>query len=637
MGMISKDTIEKVLASTDIVDLIGSYIPLKKAGASHKACCPFHHEKTASFNVSAAKQFYHCFGCGASGNAIGFVMAHEGLLFTDAVKRLATRAGVLIEEQQDDPKAQAARRSRGKLLDLHREAAAFFHERMLTDPSCQHARDYLKSRGFGKEMATRWEIGWMPEDGIAFLDWAKKHKYSGKELVASGLTALRDEARPSSGLYVRFRDRLMFPIRNEAGDVIAFSGRQLREDKRSGKYINSPETDIFKKSNVLFALDKAKKAILKEKSVILCEGQIDAISCHENGIENAIAPLGTAFTAQHARMLKRYAKTAVLCFDADNAGINACERAFRELAPEGLSVMVVQLPAGDDPDTFLRAHGSDAFRKTVAEALDFFEFKILVGKKNGRMDSAEGRAELSRECTELLATMSDAAARDQQLNVVSSMLALTSATFRSEIGKAIKRKAAQAKSSTRTQGQEPDQVQMTHVQAVPLDRTLAFLCQLALTSAPAQHFLAEQFETLHEAKAWVEGVGLLEKILSAAPDPGSSAAVNAFMAGLKLGEQMALHKEMGAEQMGTAIDGIQAAEQALGMLSSTVIQKRDAAVKAALKEPNLTPQRMMQLLEEAKEIAALLRWSGRSVYDDELPKETVKPIKKPWENWKKRN
>jgi len=637
MGMISKDTIEKVLASTDIVDLIGSYIPLKKAGTSHKACCPFHHEKSASFNVSAAKQFYHCFGCGASGNAIGFVMAHEGLLFTDAVKRLATRAGVLIEEQQDDPKAQAVRRSRGKLLDLHREAAAFFHERMLTDPSCQHARDYLKSRGFGKEMAARWEIGWMPEDGIAFLDWAKKQKYSGKELVASGLTALRDEARPSSGLYVRFRDRLMFPIRNEAGDVIAFSGRQLKEDKRSGKYINSPETDIFKKSNVLFALDKAKKAILKEKSVILCEGQIDAISCHENGIENAIAPLGTAFTAQHARMLKRYSKTAILCFDADSAGINACERAFRELAPEGLSVKVVQLPAGDDPDTFLRAHGSDAFRTAVAEALDFFEFKILVGKKNGRMDSAEGRAELSRECTELLATMSDAAARDQQLNVVSSMLALTSATFRSEIGKAIKRKAAQSKTSNRAQGQEADQDKMTHIQAVPLDRTLAYLCQLALTSAPAQHFLAEQFETLHEAKAWVEGVGLLEKILSAAPDPESSAAVNAFMAGLKLSEQMALHKEMGAEQMGAASDGIQAAEQALGMLSSTVIQKRDAAVKAALKEPNLTPQRMMQLLEEAKEIAGLLRWSGRSVYDDELPKETVKPIKKPWENWKSRN
>jgi DNA primase len=239
-------------------------------------------------------------------------MEHEGLLFMDALKRLATKAGVHLEEEPDDPNARAAKRSRGKLLDIHREASAFFHELLKTDPQCQHARDYLKSRGFGREMAERWEIGWMPENSRVFLDWARSKNYTGKDLCASGLASLKDEDRPANGLYVRFRDRLMFPIRNEVGDVIAFSGRQLKDDPRSGKYINSQETDIFKKSNVLFALDRAKKAILKEKAVILCEGQIDAIACHEGGVENAIAPLGTAFTAQHARILKRYAQTAVL-------------------------------------------------------------------------------------------------------------------------------------------------------------------------------------------------------------------------------------------------------------------------------------------------------------------------------------
>lgn len=631
MGLISKETIERVLASTDIVDLIGSYIPLKRAGTGYKANCPFHHEKTPSFNVSPHKQFFHCFGCGKSGNAIGFVMEHEGLLFMDALKRLATKAGVHLEEEPDDPNARAARKSRGRLLDLHREASAFFHELLKTDPQCQHARDYLKSRGFGREMAERWEIGWMPENSRVFLDWARSKNFTGKDLVGSGLASLKDEGKPANGIYVRFRDRLMFPIRNEVGDVIAFSGRQLREDPRSGKYINSPETEIFKKSNVLFALDRAKKAILKEKTVILCEGQIDAIACHEGGVENAIAPLGTAFTEQHARILKRYAQTAVLCFDADNAGVKACERAFRELAPEGLSVKVVELPAGDDPDTYLKAHGVEGFRKKVVEARDFFDFKIESARKNGRMENAEGRAELARESTELLAAMGDHAARDQQINVVSTLLGLGSATLREGISNAVRKAKLQAQRPAR--GQQEEQT-AAPVEPIPLDRTVGYLCHLALTSAPAQHFLSEQFETLHEAKAWVEGIALLEKILAASPDNSSSAAINAFVAGLRKSEQIALHKEMGSSPA-LAEDGIQAAEQALGMLSSIVLQKRDAAVKAALQEPGLSPERLRELLEEAKEIAGLLRWTGRSSFNDELPPETKKAEKKPWEKWKK--
>ena len=630
MGLIPKETIEQVLASTDIVDLIGSYIPLKRAGTGYKANCPFHHEKTPSFNVSPHKQFFHCFGCGKSGNAIGFVMEHEGLLFMDALKKLASKAGVHLEEEPDDPQARAARRSRGKLLDLHREASAFFHEQLKTNPDCQHARAYLKSRGFGREMAERWEIGWMPENPKVFLDWVRARKYSGNDLVGSGLASLKDENRPAGGLYVRFRDRLMFPIRNEVGDVIAFSGRQLREDPRTGKYINSPETDIFKKSNVLFALDRAKKAILKEKTVILCEGQIDAIACHEGGVENAIAPLGTAFTAQHARILKRYAQTAVLCFDADNAGVKACERAFRELAPEGLLVKVVELPAGEDPDTFLKANGADAFREKVGTARDFFDFKISFAKANGTLEAAEGRAQMARDCTELLAVMGDHAARDQQINVVATMLGLGSATLREGIVTAVRKAKVQAQRPVRGQEGEPEAV----VTPVPLDRTVGYLCHLALTSAPAQHFLSEQFETLHEAKAWVEGVGLLEKILAASPDPGSSAAVNTFIAGLRKGEQMSVNRLMGAGDAVPA-DGLQAAEQSLGMLSAVVLQKRDAAVKAALNEPGLAPGRMKELLEEAKEIAGLLRWTGRSTFDDQLPPETIKAEKKPWEKWKK--
>jgi DNA primase len=322
----------------------------------------------------------------------------------------------------------------------------------------------------------------------------------------------------------------------------------------------------------------------------------------------------------------------VLCYDADHAGVKACERAFRELAPEGLLVKVAELPAGDDPDTYLKHHGVEAFRERIAQAVDFFDFKIAMARKNGRFDSVEGRTELTRECTELLAVMGDPTARDQQLNIVASMLGVGSSTLRDSIGLAAKK--AKAQSSRAVRRNDPNQPEEEFIEAMPLDRTVAYLCQLALQSAPAQHFLNEQFETLHEAKSWVAGVGLLEKILAASPDPGSTAAINAFVSSLRKGEQLALHREMGTIDI-SADQGLQSAEQALGMLSSIVLQKRDAAIKAALNEPGISPERMLELLQEAKEIAGLLRWSSRSIYDDELPQETIKPEKKPWEKWKK--
>ena len=291
---------------------------------------------------------------------------------------------------------------------------------------------------------------------------------------------------------------------------------------------------------------------------------------------------------------------------------------------------VVELPSGDDPDTYLKAHGVEGFRKQVAEARDFFDFKIGSGRTNGRLETAEGRTELTRECTDLLAVMGDHAARDQQINVVATMLGLGSATLREGISNAVRKAKVQEQRPVRGQQEE----QTAAAEPIPLDRTVGYLCHLALTSAPAQHFLSEQFETLHEAKQWVEGIALLEKILAASPDTGSSAAVNAFVAGLRKSEQLALHREMGATPAASE-DGLQAAEQTLGMLSSIVLQKRDTAVKAALQEPGLSPERMRELLEEAKEIAGLLRWTGRSAFNDELPPETIKAEKKPWEKWKK--
>ena len=627
VAQISKENIEQVLSATDIVDLVNSYVPLKRAGTQFRANCPFHNEKTPSFYVNPARQSFHCFGCGAGGDAISFVRDYENLPFVEAVRKLAQRAGVQIREEEVDPEEERRRRSKGRLLDLHREAAEFFHQQLLKSPDAGHARDYLKSRGFGREMAANWQVGWMPENARVFLDWARERKFSGRELVDSGICYLKEEGNPRSGIRVRFRDRLMFSIRNEVGDVIAFSGRQLREDPNSGKYVNSPETVLFRKSRVLFALDRARKPILREKTALLCEGQLDVIACHERGIDHALAPLGTAFTRDHARLLRRYTSQVAICYDADAAGLAATARAFRELAPEGLGVRVVRMPAGEDPDSYLKQHGVEGFRGLLAGARGFFEFRLDMARDSGALDSAAGRAAALSECAGLLGIMSDFADRENQINVVAGLLQTSATALRQEIAR------LKARPQVR-QGEAPDGDAERTAPAEPtrMHRIVAFMCHLALTSAAAQHLLAEQYETLHEATPWLEGIPLLESILSAAPDPTSNAAVNAFLAGLPEPDRLALQREVALT--GAPDDGMLAAEHALSLLSGTVLQRRDASVKAALKQPGLTVERMMELLEEAKEISSLLRGIGqRSEFDDDLPPSTFRP-KVP--GWKKR-
>ena len=629
MAQIPKESVEKVLEATDIVDLISSYIQVKKAGSQFRANCPFHHEKTPSFYITPSTQRFHCFGCGKGGDAIAFVRDHENLPFVDAVKKLAAKAGVHIVEESSDPNAEQSGRSRGRLLDIHRQATAFFHELLMHDPGAKHARDYMKSRGFGSTMAENWSVGWMPDQPKLFLDWARAKKFTGRDLVDSGMASMREENNPRSGLYVRFQDRLMFPIRNELGDVIAFVGRQLRENKNSGKYINSPETLIFKKSKVFFALDRAKKAILQEKAALLCEGQLDAICCHELGIAHAIATSGTACTQQHAKILRRYTRNVLICFDADKAGLSATEKAFRELAVEGLAVRVVEMPSGDDPDSYLKAHGALAFRELLANAKEFFDFKLERGKATGLFNSAAERAEALNQCVEMLSLMSDFAARENQINIVATHLQTSSVALREAIAKWL---AKPKKTYAEPADSETDGRPMS--EPTRLHRIVAFLCHLALTSGQAQQFLAEQFETLHEANRWLEGIPLLEIILGMAPDPASHAAVNAFLASLPDADRLALARETSGLD-GVTTDGIQAAEQALSLLSATVLQRRDAAVKAELKQAGLSSERMIELLHEAKEISRLLRGIGqRSEFADELPASTWKP-KVP--EWKKKS
>src|SRR5438552_1931068 len=368
MGTIPSETIEQIAAANDIVEVIGSYFPLKRAGANFKALCPFHQEKTPSFTVSPSRQTFHCFGCGVGGSVFRFVMDYEHTDFPSAVHKLAAQVGITVVEARgaaDEDRQYEARRT---LLKLHAEAAEWFHNNLIKKEVGDAARKYLRARGITVETAKRWQLGYAPDGWDAFGSWARGRGYDVRDLIASGLVKVKDEsdstASEGSGTalrtahakasYDRFRGRIMFPICNDVGEVIAFSGRLLEDEQGAAKYLNSPETGLFRKGSVLFGLDKTKRALIDANCAVVCEGQLDLISLFESGITNVVAPQGTAFTESQARILKRFVNEVVLCLDADVAGKRAAERSLDALLQNDLIVRVAEMPAGEDPDSLVR-------------------------------------------------------------------------------------------------------------------------------------------------------------------------------------------------------------------------------------------------------------------------------------------
>src|SRR5256886_5112071 len=376
MGTIPAETNEQIDAENDIVEVISSYFPLKRAGANFRALCPFHQEKTPSFIVSPARQTFHCFGCGVGGSVFRFVMDYEHVDFPSAVRKLASRVGITVVEKGgagDEDRQHEARRT---LLKLHAEAAEWFHENLLKKEVAAPARDYLKQRGIDRQVAKNWQLGFAQDSWDAFLKWALDHGYTRSQLLQSGLVKPRDESQPHGEAYDRFRGRIIFPICNDIGEVIAFSGRLLKDEEGAAKYLNSPETPLFRKGSVLFGLDKTKRALIGANCAIVCEGQLDLISLFEAGITNVVAPQGTAFTESQARILKRFVNEVVLCFDSDAAGKKAAERSLDALLENDFIVRVVELPPGEDPDSLIRREGREQFEKRVLQARDFFDYRI---------------------------------------------------------------------------------------------------------------------------------------------------------------------------------------------------------------------------------------------------------------------
>jgi DNA primase len=368
----SDDTRERVRNANDIVDVIGSYLPLKRAGANFVALCPFHKEKSPSFNVNPHRQIFHCFGCHKGGDVFKFVMEYDSVDFPEALRRLADRAKIPLEHEKGSGGEQT-RHLKERLLQMHDQIAQRWQNALANEASGQIARDYLAKRGVSAEAIKLFRLGYAPDLWDDTVNWAKSKDYDLPLVEKGGLILKREQA---DGYYDRFRGRLMFPICDEQGRVIAFSGRVLSGDEKTAKYVNSPETPIFIKSKVFFGLDKAKRAILDAGHAIICEGQLDMIACFMAGVQNIVAPQGTAFTADHARIIKRFVDEVVLCFDSDAAGQNAAVRALDSLLASGLAVRVATVPAGHDPDSFIKSKGGPAFKQLIEQAEGFFDYYL---------------------------------------------------------------------------------------------------------------------------------------------------------------------------------------------------------------------------------------------------------------------
>jgi DNA primase len=400
MAGISPATLERIRAASDIVDIIGGYLPLKKTGANFTALCPFHKEKTPSFNVNPHKQIFHCFGCHKGGDVFTFVKEYENIGFVDAVRRLAERAKIPLEFE-NNPAAQESRHLKDQLLEIHEKITQRWQNCLLNEAAGKTARDYLEKRGVSADAIKLFRLGAAPENWDDTVNWAKSKNYELSLVEKAGLILRKEN---SENFYDRFRGRLIFPICDERGRVVGFSGRILSGDEKTAKYVNSPETPIFTKSKVFFGLDKSKRAILDAGFAVICEGQLDLIACFMAGIQNVVAPQGTAFTDQHARIIQRYAERIVLCFDSDNAGQNASvrsldtllesgpklfihkrdknpaivgtitQRVIGDALPTGLSIGVAVVPSPHDPDSFIKTFGVEEFRRLISSAQDFFDY-----------------------------------------------------------------------------------------------------------------------------------------------------------------------------------------------------------------------------------------------------------------------
>jgi DNA primase len=435
---------ETVRQQADIVRVIGDYIQLKKAGAKNfNGLCPFHNEKSPSFSVNIERQFFHCFGCGKSGDVFKFVQEREQISFPEAVRLVAEKMGIPLPKMHYSSESEAEDAGkRGKLIEMHERACKFFEEQ-LRRPEGAQAREYLVGRGLKEETIRTFRIGFAPDSGFTLKDRLKAD-FSEEMMRASGLFSFKEGSEGSAAaMYSKFRNRIMFPIANENGKIIAFTGRTLAKDEKSGpKYLNSPETPIYSKSRVLYNLDRAKEAIRKLGYVILVEGQMDCIAVYSAGFHNVAASSGTAFTETQVRLLGRFSKDIVVNFDPDTAGAAATDKSLGMLLEEEFNIRVLRLEAGFDPDLFIRKNGAEAYAKALKGSAKYFDYLVERALKLFPTRSPEGKKNAVNFLLPHIHRVPSRIVRDELANDIAQKLNIDTTVLRQEFKAAAVSRAA---------------------------------------------------------------------------------------------------------------------------------------------------------------------------------------------------
>src|SRR5262249_35988886 len=601
MGTIPSETIEQIAAANDIVEIIGSYFPLKRAGANFKALCPFHQEKTPSFIVSPSRQTFHCFGCGAGGSIFRFVMDYEHTDFPSTVRKLAARAGIPLVEKRgaaDEDRQYEVRRT---LLKLHADAAEWFHENLLKKDVGAPARKYLKQRGITAEIAKHWQLGYAPDEWNSFGSWARGHGYQTRDLITSGLAKTRDDVESAPGerssAYDRFRGRIMFPICNDVGEVIAFSGRLLKDAEGAAKYLNSPETPLFRKGHVLFGLHKTKRALIEANCAVVCEGQLDLMSLFESGITNVVAPQGTAFTENQARILKRYVEEIVLCYDSDKAGQKAADKSLNPLLHDlahtawynalfsHFYLRIAEMPSGKDPDALIREEGADAFRERITNAPEFFDYRIDRAIRETDLSSLKQRLDLAASLASTVSSIHDPMFRGQVEHKVASRLSIPVSEF----------KALVKKPSIAPAPASPEQVDVVR------GHDIAMISMLALRDKASRRFILEQ--NWRDILEQTPGSDLLKRILEGQIRPDDAASLNAFMSKLP-GEDEGLVSAWLMQKMPT--NAVELTESWWKGLWRATLRRQLAVAEGRIKLPELSTGEVVNLQKQILDLRGQL-------------------------------
>lgn len=462
--MIPQETIQQILETALIEEVISEFVPLKRRGVNLLGNCPFHNEKTPSFTVSPAKGIYKCFGCGAAGNSVKFLMEHEHYSYPEALKYLAKKYHIPIEEKEQTPEQIQATTERDSLYAVSEFAKDYFVKTLWEDPKGKAiGLSYLRERGLSDALINKFELGYSPDEWTAFTDYAKTNSYPLQSLEKTGLTIVKENNK----VFDRFKARVMFPIHNLSGRVIGFGGRVLKIEKSAAKYLNSPESDIYNKSKVLYGIYFAKQAILKTDNCFLVEGYTDVISMHQSGVENVVASSGTSLTTDQIKLIKRFTSNITILYDGDTAGIKASFRGIDMILEQGMNVKVVLFPEGEDPDSYARAHPAHEVEEFLdTQADDFIKFKTKLLSDEAANDPIK-RGGLIKEIVQSIAIIPDEIMRSVYLKECSLLLDIPEQTLTNDLNKRLRKGRQSQKRSI----PEPDQIKTSsspsQVQAKP--------------------------------------------------------------------------------------------------------------------------------------------------------------------------